>query len=140
MSDPEKPVLEERVARLERLVEALIHRNRSEQYRSEPGAPSRPQGVKPPAAGGSREPRPEPGRGPGGEPRPQPAFARPIAWTEQIRSLTLAGQSERWLGRIGIGFVVLAIALLLQLGFVRGWITPAFRLVVGLGVDTDSDL
>ena len=136
MSEPEKPVLEERVARLERLVEALIHRNRSEPYRSEPAAPSRPQEVKPRAAGGSREPRPEPGREPGGEPRPQAAFARPPAWTEQIRSLTLAGQSERWLGRIGIGFVVLAIALLLQLGFVRGWITPAFRLVVGLGVGT----
>ena len=40
------------------------------------------------------------------------------------------------MGRIVIGFVILAMALLLQLGFVRGWITPALRLVAGLGVGT----
>ena len=48
----------------------------------------------------------------------------------------MAGQGERWLARIGIGFVVLAVAFLLKLGFDRGWITPVFRLIMGGGIGT----
>ena len=139
MSEPERPVLEERVARLERLVEALIHRGRSEQPGPETKAPSPPLEVEPHPGAVNREPSQEqrPGQGrsqdPGQRPRPDSVPARPPSWAEQIRSPSLAGQSERWLGRIGIGFVVLAMALLLRLSFDRGWITPAFRLVAGFG-------
>ena len=137
MPEPEKPVLEERVARLERLVEALIHRGRTEQRGPEASAPSRPVGVESRAGEGSQEPgqRPsqEPGQGPSQAPRPDSVAARPPSGAGQIGSPSLAGQSERWLGRIGIGFVVLAMALLLKLSFDRGWITPALRLVAGLG-------
>ena len=145
MPEPEKPVLEERVARLERLVEALIHRGRTEQRGPEASAPSRPVGVESGAGEGSQEtgqrPSQRPGQGPSQRPsqapshapRPDSVAARPPSSAEQIRSPSLAGQSERWLGRIGIGFVVLAMALLLKLSFDRGWITPALRLVAGLG-------
>ncbi len=124
MPEPEKPDLEERVARLERLVETLQHGARSERHRPEPEAPSRPQGVKPRAREWSREPTLD------------SVFAGVPPGAEEIRSPSLAGQSERWLGRIGIGFVVLAMAFLLRLSFDRGWITPPLRLVAGLGAGT----
>ena len=122
MSDPEKPDLEERVVRLERLVEALLHRGRSEQHRPETRAPSR-------SGGGEGSPQ-------AGEGRPRAEEGSPRSSTEQTRSPSLAGQSERWLGAIGIGFVVLAAALLLKLSFDRGWITPELRLVAGFGAGT----
>lgn len=39
--------------------------------------------------------------------------------------------AERWLGRAGIVFVLLAMAFLFKLSVDRGWITPALRLASG---------
>ena len=76
MSDPEKPDLEERVVRLERLVEALLHRGRSEQHRPETRAPSR-------SGGGEGSPQ-------AGEGRPRAEEGSPRSSTAQTRSPSLA--------------------------------------------------
>jgi len=49
------------------------------------------------------------------------------------RTLWDSALSERFLSRVGIGFVLLALAFLLKLSFDRGWITPTIRLVLGAG-------
>ena len=118
MSDAKNADLEERVARLERLVDAL----RSSPPKAEP------------------QPSPHPGR-PEVSPRPRKRRGGSRPWAslegeglgaEWRKRFSLAGQSEQWLGRIGIGFVVLALAFLLKLSFDRGWVTPELRLGAGL--------
>lgn len=42
-----------------------------------------------------------------------------------------ASGAERWLGRVGVVFVVLALGFLFKYSFDQGWITPAFRLALG---------
>ena len=49
------------------------------------------------------------------------------------RTVRDSARSERFLSRVGIGFVLLALAFLLKLSFDRGWITPTIRLVMGAG-------
>jgi uncharacterized membrane protein len=39
---------------------------------------------------------------------------------------------EQWLGRVGVGFVILALSFLFKLAFDRGWVTPPLRLAFGL--------
>jgi len=106
--------LQERVARLERLVEEL--RAEVDARRESPRV-GRPPASPPP------EPRPS---GPGGgEARGAPRPSRASWWTVD---------AERWLGRVGVLFVVLALAFLFRYSIERGWITPAVRLLVGLVV------
>lgn len=45
-----------------------------------------------------------------------------------------ARRGESWLGRVGVAFVVLALAFLLKYSFDRGWITPWLRVIFGLQV------
>jgi uncharacterized membrane protein len=44
----------------------------------------------------------------------------------------LADHGERWLGRVGVVFVILAFGFLFKYAFDQGWIGPAFRLLLGL--------
>ena len=55
----------------------------------------------------------------------------PDAGERSAGAASLEAEGETWLGRVGIGFVVLAFAFLLKLSFDRGWITPALRLGAG---------
>ncbi len=121
MPDREQSDLEVRVARLERQVEELLARR-------EPELKLGPTGRPPPAP---RVPPTEPaardtpvGEGTGRTPSsPGPA--------ESSRPPFLAAEGEKWLGRVGVGFVVLSFAFLVKLSFDRGWITPALRLGAG---------
>jgi uncharacterized membrane protein len=117
MSEGERPTLEDRVNRLERLVEEFISRRRpdppAEAETPRPARPSRP----------SQRPRPD-----------LDPYSGSRAIGHRLQEwLSGPGQSERWLGRIGVGFVVLATAFLLKLSFDRGWITPGLRLGAGFG-------
>ena len=120
MTEVAQSQLEMRVARLEQQVEELL-------AREAPAAPPRPTtapgtqvrfSTERPAqasAGPSRwSGRPSPG--PGATTASEPAFS----W-----------DSEKWLGLVGIAFVVLSFGFLLKLSFDRGWITPPVRLVAG---------
>ncbi len=121
MSDGERPTLEARLARLERLVEGLT---------STKPTPGSPGGTETPSRAGESRPTRSPkerGPGPDSVSGPGPWGA---GWRERI---SVTGQSERWLGPIGVGFVVLATAFLLKLSFDRGWITPGLRLGAGFG-------
>ena len=44
----------------------------------------------------------------------------------------LADHGERWLGRVGVAFVVLAFGFFFRYAFDQGWIGPGLRLVLGL--------
>jgi len=90
--------LEERVARLERLVARLLEQ--------EGVAPPKDEPAEPPAATEASTAAP-----------PEPEG--------------LGGIGERWLGRVGVVFVVLAFGFLLKYAFDQGWIGPAFRLTLG---------
>ena len=83
-----------------------------------PGATRDPGASGAPRGGGSAagEPGPTGSGGTGPFPSPPP----------------LAEAGERWLGRVGVGFVVLAFAFLFKYALDQGWIGPAARLVVGL--------
>lgn len=121
--------LRDRLEKLERLVQELVvevQRSRS-QPAAQQGAPRRRSPERDVADPPPYKARPD--RSGQAPPRPAPQ-PRP-SLSEQ-----LASQGERWLGRIGIGFVILAVAFLLKLGFDRGWITPLFRLILGGGIGT----
>lgn len=126
-SEGHGPGLEARLARLESQVERLVAEVQAiSEGREVPGFESlrpEPEAADPasPASGTSAGPGPTLSRQP--QPAPRPSLSQ-----------RLAGSGERWLARLGIGFVVLAVAFLLKLGFDRGWITPLFRLWLGGGV------
>src|SRR3954470_12225852 len=42
--------------------------------------------------------------------------------------------SEWWLSRVGVGFVVLAVLLLYVYAVDHGWITPSIRVVIGAAI------
>ncbi|MCG6957663.1 MAG: DUF2339 domain-containing protein [Gemmatimonadetes bacterium] len=119
MSESDRNDLEARVRRLERLVESLL--------------PHEPPAVAEPPV---TPPRPAPTASAAQERPvsrdtaiPADVYHRPVA----VDATVLAERSEQWLGRVGIGFVVLALAFLLKLSFDRGWITPTLRLAFGFG-------
>ena len=111
------PSIEERLARLEGWVAEL---------REEQSAAGMPM-ASPPPSPGRAEPQPDDACVWGAElpsaRRPKPPRRTAEFW---------AASGERWLGRIGVGFVILALAFLFNLAFERGWITPEFRLMLGL--------
>lgn len=106
---PDGGELEARVARLEALVERLTAQVEDTSARGSDAPPPQPPASQPPAS------QPPPPAGPS-------------------LSQRMAGSGERWLGRMGIGFVILAVAFLLKLSFDRGWITPPLRLWMGGGI------
>jgi len=140
-SDPQS--LEQRVARLERLVEKLLD---EKETRSAPGgepaekrAPGSHQwswqregaAAGPDSAGGraagdrSASDDGDDGAEPVADPGPKSRTWVPTGTAD------LADQGERWLGRVGIAFVVLAFGFLFKYAFDQGWIGPTLRLVLG---------
>lgn len=95
--------LEERIDRLERLVEKLWERDAQERTERT----------------GRREPRPA---------SPEDATLRKDA----PKATDWAALGERWLGKVGIVFVVLAVGFFLKYSFDQGWITPMLRVILGL--------
>jgi uncharacterized membrane protein len=119
MSESDRNDLEARVRRLERLVESLLPQ--------EPLTVDEPLVTRPGPAQTASAPHERPASH---EPAlPADVYRRPVA----VDTTALAEHSEQWLGRVGIGFVVLALAFLLKLSFDRGWITPTLRLAFGFG-------
>jgi uncharacterized membrane protein len=95
--------LEERIDRLERLVEKLWERDAGERK-------ERP---------GTREPR-----------SASPVDAPPLKGAP--KSTDWASLGERLLGKVGIVFVVLALGFFLKYSFDQGWVTPMLRVILGL--------
>ncbi len=141
MSDDAQASLAHRVARLERLVEEL--RDRLPTETADPAETIRHEGPK----AGTRPAGPEPAPGPGAaEPPRTPGAGASIGGLAAGVSGASTGTSpgdteedqgwarlgEQWLGRVGVGFVILAMAFLFKLAFDRGWITPPLRLAFGL--------
>ena len=168
MTGPEPdPTVEQRIARLERLVEELRASMRAAQapdpnVRARAAAPATPPygpaaaAPHAPAAAGPVQPREDvtaddaswrrfaeegagagggagpgagEGAGAGGAARGEPAGA--AADTRSATPPPLAEAGERWLGRVGVAFVILAFGFLFKYAFDQGWIGPAARLVVG---------
>lgn len=117
MSDSDTPDLETRVARLERMLERLMADRGAAAGSRAASGPERPRPHEP-FVPPERPVSPEPS-----VPPRAPASAEP-----------LAGFGERWLGRVGIAFIILAVAFLLKLSFDRGWVTPAVRLGAGMAL------
>jgi len=115
MSTRDQSGLEERVARLERQVEELLAQRKPD---PEARAPDGTRGGESKALGSPVKERPGPAAKPS---RPAGSWPPPF----------LAAEGEKWLGRVGVAFVVLAFGFLLKLSFDRGWITPALRLGAG---------
>lgn len=106
------PTLEERVARLERLVAELSRRPPPPRSTSpRPGAQRPGAGTRPAAA--------------------SPAAAPPPREDADLRPAAFQWDTDKLLGVAGVLFVLLAFAFLLKLSFERGWITPALRLAAG---------
>lgn len=120
MTRTEESELERRVARLERELEALKARHASEAGpRVRPRTGARPVG----------EERPD--RPAAGPPYAPPRSAAESTHEHVPRESPLAWASERWLGIVGIAFVVLSFGFLLKLSFDRGWVTPPIRVGAG---------
>lgn len=132
MPGPDPLSLEERVARLERLVARLLEQS------------DEPKGER------AREHADEPGTDPGRDREPwswaRPSDAEPHragapvseggAAAAPPEPEGIAGHGERWLGRVGVIFVILAFGFLFKYAFDQGWIGPAFRLVLGFAAAT----
>jgi len=126
MSEAEQSELEQRVARLERQVQELTARQTSGPS-PRPGQAGQGFAAREPRTGSSGKPDPETRA----ESPPPLADPHPEAEPAPHQERSLAWESEKWLGIVGIAFVVLAFGFLLKLSFDRGWITPALRLVTG---------
>ena len=119
--------LEERIDRLEKLVEKLWERDARERTerpgmeRPRPSDPRSRQGVG--ERPGAREPR-----------AAAPEDATP--WKDVPKTTDWAALGERWLGKVGIVFVVLAVGFFLKYSFDQGWITPMLRVILGLLLGT----
>jgi uncharacterized membrane protein len=127
--------LEERVARLERLVARLLEQQ---------GAAPANEAAASPKTEGERFAWARP------QEEPAPEVAGRAASAAPPKPEGLGGLGERWLGRVGVVFVVLAFGFLLKYAFDQGWIGPAFRLtlgfvaattmlVIGLGLETSRE-
>lgn len=113
MPGPDHLSLEQRVARLERLVGRLLeHADQAEVDEAPPPEGADAAGLGPP---------PQTPLLPLDQPQPAPGPAA-----------GLAGHGERWLGRVGVVFVVLAFGFFFRYAFDQGWIGPSLRLVLGL--------
>lgn len=73
--------------------------------------------------------RPQPGVVPPSPPPPRPPAA-------QVKGLpnwdVLVNNGEGWLGRIGVGLLVVGFVLLYQYAVRQGWLTPTMRVALGL--------
>jgi uncharacterized membrane protein len=113
--------LEQRVARLERLVEELVRSDGGEQVdrRAEPVARPAPHA---PARRGV-------GTGEAQRPPPRAAAAQPLpAWTRELWS------GEFWLNKLGIALVLFGVTFLFRYSIEQGWLTPGVRVAFGAAV------
>ena len=124
-NEPERTNLEKRVQRLERLVDQLRKESAFGSRRGEEG---------PTAESGAAETAPTSGKGPERGPAPPPTWAKPVedAGPGRREPTDWAEMGERWMGRIGIAFVVLALGFLFKYSIDQGWITPPIRILLGL--------
>ncbi len=58
--------------------------------------------------------------------------ARPAGLRAEVWAL----RSEQWLGRVGLGLLFLGLVYLFNYSIEQGWITPAVRVTVGVGIAT----
>lgn len=129
--------LEQRVARLERLVARLL--DQAGEGPTSAASGSGRAGARPSSAEAT-DAQPTARRGSPGEGEPwrwswdeaSDAEEPSGAGAKGSAGPGLADQGERWLGRVGIVFVVLAFGFLFKYAFDQGWIGPAFRVVLGL--------
>ena len=127
MDEPHDRSLAERVERLERAVEEL----RDTLGRLD-GVPTRKgtdisREVRGPAA------PPEALREPAPDPLPKPPEPIPPAWESSSLS-DIIGESESWLGRIGIGLLLFALVFLFKYAIDSGWLIPSVRVGFGLAL------
>jgi hypothetical protein len=116
--DPE--TLNERMERLERLVESL---QRQLDTRQAPAAAAAMAAPAPPAsldAGPPLHPAPPRGRS-----------VRPAAPPPQPVAPWMSWDGQMWLNRLGIVLVLLGVALLFRYSIEQGWLTPAVRVAFG---------
>jgi uncharacterized membrane protein len=140
MADSDPLSLEQRVARLERLVARLLEQDdgsgaatkeRSARPKDErTWSWSRPESAGGPASGGAA------GEATAGFSGAAAAAGAAPGPGTRGPSSGLADHGERWLGRVGVAFVVLAFGFLFRYAFDQGWIGPAMRVVLGLVVGT----
>ncbi|MGH3088327.1 MAG: DUF2339 domain-containing protein, partial [Rubrobacteraceae bacterium] len=126
--------LEERVERLEeqgrKLRAALLRLERGSERASgeaivEPGKASRPEEF----AAAARK-------------RSEPSFSEPAVREERgdessgrtLAELVALRSGEWWLGKIGIGLLLLGVAFLFKFSVDQGWITPIIRVGFGLAI------
>jgi len=121
--------LEARLARLERLVEELHRRLpplTEDAVRDELAARLRAHAVvQPPREPAIADERPR---------RREPLYGRGLEWvTDDTRGL-FAWDGQTWLNRLGIGLLLLGVALLFRYSIDMGWLTPAVRVGFGAAV------
>jgi uncharacterized membrane protein len=117
MNPHDDPSMQARVERLERQVEELQRQL------------------------AARPPTPSPDRAASGSSDPPPFVARANTHSISRRIPVLphiSFESEVWLNRLGIGMVLLGVALLFRYSIDQGWLTPAVR--VGFGAVTGTVL
>jgi len=102
---PPEASLEERLARLERSVEAL-------QHALDRGAGSAPPTAPPIVASTA--------------PAPRPSLPRAAAWRARI------WDSELWLNKLGVALVLFGVTFLFKYSIEQGWLTPAVRVAIGM--------
>ncbi|MBV9773588.1 MAG: DUF2339 domain-containing protein, partial [Gemmatimonadetes bacterium] len=112
------PSLEERVARLERMV-AELHAQLASRPAPVPSVPV-------PSVPEPLAPAPE------DRTRPSPARDDVAAAPRAARAEVWAHHSEQWLGRVGLGLLFLGLVYLFNYSIEQGWITPVVRVAVGL--------
>ena len=135
MKESNRMDLEARLARLERLVDNLYSARAVEPLGDDvPGEePQAPGKRASPARLDWGQGEPKARTEESGEERAKGTADSDSIRTDWRHPEALAGRTEQWLGRVGVGFVILALAFLLKLSFDRGWITPSLRLAAGFG-------
>lgn len=134
--------LEQRIARLERIVARLLEQSGDGPADRKPSAANESPGAGDVGAqpwSRTRTAEERARESPGGTPDSSAgagAGAPGAATAGPAPGDGLADQGERWLGRVGVAFVVLAFGFLFKYAFDQGWIGPGFRLILGLMAGT----
>jgi uncharacterized membrane protein len=69
---------------------------------------------------------------PGARPTAQAQAARPAAPPKPAKEpIDWSARAEGMLGKVGVGFLVLALGFLFKYSFDQGWVTPFFRVLLG---------
>ena len=96
-----------------------------------PGA-ERPRRTSDSRSGTGPDPRPGAGERPGTGEATSASPEDGALWKDAPKTTDWAALGERWLGKVGIVFVVLAVGFFVKYSFDQGWITPMLRVVLGL--------